>query len=105
MSAPADQDASQLYYSCFIASEGGRGGGGIRGRLGCLQGGRGVGGNWMGRGEWGVGGVREGGMVQIWYAVYTMQLGSSRHPRALRVRSTKQLTYNCDQMYDEVIRN
>ena len=26
------------------------------------------------------------------YTLYTMQLGSSRHPRALRVRSTIQLT-------------
>ena len=63
MSAPADQDASQLYYSCFIASEGGRGGG-VRGRLGGLQGGWGVGGNWMG-GGWGGGGLQGGGGVQI----------------------------------------
>ena len=58
---------------------------GVRWRLGGLQGGRGGGGVW---GELG----GEGGEVQIRYAVYTMQLGSSRHLRALRVRSTIQLT-------------
>ena len=44
----------------------------------------------------GVGGAGGRG-VQIWYAVDIMQLGSSRHPRTLRVRSTIQLTYNCDK--------
>ena len=54
---------------------GGGGGGG---------GGRGVGG----------GGGRGGGGVcsNQQYTLYTMQLGSSRHPRALRVRSTIQFT-------------
>ena len=28
LSAPADRDASQLYYSCLIISVGGKGGGG-----------------------------------------------------------------------------
>ena len=80
VSAPADRDASQLYYSCLIISVGGKGGGG---------------------GIWGMHG--EGGgvaLLGVWWwvgggggiPVYTMQLGSSRHPRALRVRSTIQLT-------------
>ena len=41
------------------------------------------------------------GGVRIWYAVYTMQLGSSRHP--LPCGSGQ--TCNCDQRYGEVIRN
>ena len=37
VSAPADRDASQLYYSCLINSVGGKGGGGASG--GCMEGG------------------------------------------------------------------
>ena len=40
--APADRDASQLYYSCLIISVGGKGGGG--GHLGNAW--RGGGGGW-----------------------------------------------------------
>ena len=92
VSAPADRDASQLYCSCFIISEGGRGRGkgafwGFARRAGWGWGGGGgvgVGGRGRGRGAEGAGGR---GGVQIWYAVYTMQLGSSRPTRALQVRS------------------
>ena len=38
------------------------------------------------------GGFRFGTCSNQQYTLYTMQLGSSRHPRALRVRSTIQLT-------------
>ena len=80
VSAPADRDASQLYYSYLIICVGGRGG-------------------WWASGGCGGGG---GGVLSRSYAdlvcsnqqytLYTMQLGSSRHPRTLRVRSTIQLT-------------
>ena len=41
---------------------------------------------------WGGGGGGGGGLGGGEIPVYTIQLGSSRHPRALRVRSTIQLT-------------
>ena len=111
VSAPADRDASQLYYSCLINSVGGKGGGGgghlgdaWRGGWGVallgvrwwVGGGGGGGGNGGGGGGGG-GGWRRGGSSDLvcsnqQYTLYTMQLGSSRHPRALRVRSTIQLT-------------
>ena len=87
VSAPADRDASQLYYSCLIISAGGKGGGG---HLGYAW--RGGGGGPIRRVVVGCGGGGGGGWGEGGIPVYTMQLGSSRHPRALRVRSTIQLT-------------
>ena len=67
---------------------GGAGGGFLVVVMQCMGGGGGAGG-----GGWGGGG---GGSDLVCsnqqYTLYTMQLWSSRHPRALRVRSTIQLT-------------
>ena len=58
VSAPADQDASQLYYSYRVVKGwGGGGGGGGKGGGGRGEGGRGGG----GRGRWWVGGGGGGG--------------------------------------------